>query len=107
MGGFRSVELHTSSRKAKPLADTPGGSFFFMANSGSSRPADLTLYARVALPEVEVRVEPPDLDYKRFNRIADDRISAKGPCFGEVASHCCGGELDAVGTMKIWSGGKN
>jgi hypothetical protein len=42
-----------------------------MANSGSSRPADCILHARVALLEVEVRVEPPDLDYKRFNRVAD------------------------------------
>jgi hypothetical protein len=91
-----------SSQKTKPLADTPGGSFLTVANSGSSRPAHYILHARVALAEVEGEggTTGPGLQtIQRLQTIQTDCgliASRPNDAAWSVASRSCGGELDAI-----------
>jgi hypothetical protein len=60
-----------SSGKAKPLADTPGGRFSMMATAALPGLLIPFFTPELLYQRRRLRVEPPVLDYKRFNRIAD------------------------------------
>lgn len=85
-----------SSRKAKRLADTPGGSFLIMANSGSSRPADYILHGRVALREVEVEGGTTGSGLQTIQPFCGLIAPRPRDAAWSVASLFCGGELDAT-----------
>jgi len=67
-----------------------------MANSGSSRPADYILHARVALPEAEVEDGTTGSRLQRIQTYCGLITSRPRDVAGSGASHSCGGELDAI-----------
>ena len=68
-----------------------------MANSGSSRPADYILYARVALPEGgKVEGGTTGSGLQAIQPYCGLIASRPRVAAWSVASHACGGELDTI-----------
>ena len=67
-----------------------------MANSGSSRPADYILHARVALPEAEVEGGTTGSGLQTIQPYFGLIASRPRDAAGSGASHSCGGEWDAI-----------